>query len=74
MLDVNRHRQVVSHFDNGSNVKGYTQPRARQRPVLRGLTTVISGTGTPPDADPFKKKAGCPDNRVIMVNRARRIV
>ena len=40
-----------------------------------GRLTLISGTGTPPGADPScKKKAGCPDNRVILVSPAGRIV
>jgi len=39
-----------------------------------GDLTLMSGTGIPPGATTFCKKSGCPDNRVLLVDRRGRIV
>jgi len=40
-----------------------------------GDDTLMAGAGLPPGLDPFcKKKAGCPDERVLLVDRAGNIV
>ena len=75
VIEVNRHHQVVWRFGNGSNVPGPHSIVGTNDVERVGTLTLISGTGTPPGADPScVKKAGCPDNRVILVNRAGRIV
>jgi hypothetical protein len=75
VVEVNRHHQVVWHFGNGSNVAGPHSIVGTNDAERVGGLTLISGTGTPPGADPScMKKAGCPDNRVILVNRAGHIV
>jgi outer membrane protein assembly factor BamB len=75
VIEVNRHHQVIWRFGNGSNVPGPHSIVGTNDAERVGSLTLISGTGTPPGADPScLKKAGCPDNRVILVNRAGRIV
>ena len=75
VIEVNSHHQVVWQFGNGSNVAGPHSIVGTNDAERVGGLTLISGTGTPPGADPScMKKAGCPDNRVILVNRAGRIV
>jgi hypothetical protein len=75
VIEINRHHQVVWSFGTGSNVPGpHTIVGTNDAERVGGLT-LIAGTGTPPGADPScPKKAGCPDNRVILVNRAGHIV
>jgi hypothetical protein len=75
VIEVNREHHVVWHFGNGSNVAGPHSVVGTNDAERVGALTLISGTGTPPGADPScMKKAGCPDNRVILVNRAGQIV
>jgi hypothetical protein len=75
VIEINRHHQVVWHFGNGSSVPGPHSIVGTNDAQRVGSLTLISGTGTPPGADPScTKKAGCPDNRVILVNRAGKIV
>jgi hypothetical protein len=75
VVEVNGHHQVVWHFGNGSNVPGPHSIVGTNDAERVGALTLIAGTGTPPGADPScLKKAGCPDNRVILVNRAGHIV
>ena len=75
VIEINAQHQVVWHFGNGSNVPGPNSIVGTNDSERVGSLTLIAGTGTPPGADPScLKKAGCPDNRVILVNRADRIV
>ena len=69
VVEINSHHQVVWHFGNGSNVPGPNSIVGTNDVQRVGSLTLISGTGTPPGADPScLKTAGCPDNRVILVN------
>ena len=75
VIEINRHHQVVWHFGDGSNVPGPHSIVGTNDAERVGSLTLISGTGTPPGADPScTAKAGCPDNRVILVNQAGKIV
>ncbi len=75
VIEINRHHQVVWSFGNGSNVPGPHSIVGTNDAQRVGRLTLIAGTGTPPGLDPScKKKAGCPDNRVILVNQAGHIV
>src|SRR6266851_7412281 len=75
VVEVNSHHQVVWHFGNGSNVAGPHSIVGTNDAQRVGSLTLIAGTGSPPGADPScPAKGGCPDNRVILVNRAGRIV
>jgi outer membrane protein assembly factor BamB len=75
VVEVNSQHRVVWHFGDGSNVPGPHSIVGTNDAERVGALTLIAGTGTPPGADPScLKKAGCPDNRVILVNRAGRIV
>jgi len=75
VIEVNSHHQVVWHFGNGSNVPGPNSIVGTNDAERVGALTLISGTGTPPGADPScTNAAGCPDNRVILVNQAGQIV
>jgi hypothetical protein len=75
VIEVNKLHQVVWHFGDGSSVAGPHSVVGVNDAERVGNLTLISGTGTPAGADPScKAKAGCPDNRVFLVNRAGAIV
>jgi hypothetical protein len=75
VIEVNSRHQVVWHFGNGSNTPGPNSVVGTNDAERVGTLTLISGTGTPPGADPScPKPAGCPDNRVMLVNRTGHIV
>jgi hypothetical protein len=75
VIEVNSQHQVVWQFGNGSNVPGPHSIVGTNDAERVGNLTLIAGTGTPPGADPScTKPAGCPDNRVILVNQAGHIV
>ena len=75
VIEINSHHQVVWHFGNGSNVAGPHSIVGTNDAERVGGLTLISGTGTPPGADPScPQAAGCPDNRVLLVNQAGHIV
>jgi hypothetical protein len=75
VVEINRDHQVVWHFGNGSDVPGPHSIVGTNDVERVGSLTLIAGTGTPPGADPSCAiKAGCPDNRVILVNQAGHIV
>jgi outer membrane protein assembly factor BamB len=75
IVEVNGQHQVVWQFGNGSNVAGPHSIVGPNDVERIGPSTLISGTGTPPGADPScPQKAGCPDNRVILVNERGDIV
>ncbi len=66
---------VVWQFGDGSSVPGPTSIVGTNDAQRVGRLTLISGTGTPAGADPScTDSTGCPDNRVILVNREGRIV
>src|SRR5258708_11916029 len=75
VIESTQSHSVIWHFGNGSNVPGPHSIVGTNDAERVGTLTLIAGTGTPPGADPScPKKAGCPDNRVILVNRAGHIV
>ena len=75
VVEINLHHQVVWSFGNGSDVPGPHSIVGTNDVERVGSLTLIAGTGTPAGADPSCKiKAGCPDNRVFLVNRAGHIV
>jgi hypothetical protein len=75
VIEINRHHQVVWSFGNGSSVPGPNSIVGTNDAERVGGLTLIAGTGTPPGADPScTNTAGCPDNRVILVNQAGHIV
>src|SRR5258708_5894212 len=75
VIEVNSHHRVVWQFGNGSNVAGPPSLEGTNDAARVGSLPLIAGTGTPPGADPScTKPAGCPDNRVILVNQAGHIV
>jgi outer membrane protein assembly factor BamB len=75
VIEINKHHRVVWQFGNGSNVPGPHSIVGTNDAERVGTLTLIAGTGTPPGADPScLKMAGCPDNRVFLVNQAGRIV
>jgi hypothetical protein len=75
VIEVNSQHQVVWQFGNGSNVAGPHSIVGTNDAERVGNLTLIAGTGTPPGADPScTQPAGCPDNRVILVNQAGQIV
>ncbi len=76
VVEVNSSHQVVWHFGNGSSVAGPHSIVGTNDVERVGNLTLISGTGTPPLADPSctNTTVGCPDNRVFLVNEAGNIV
>ncbi len=75
VVEVNSQHQVVWHFGNGSSVAGPHSVVGVNDAQRVGDLTLIAGTGTPPGADPScTASAGCPDNRVFLVNQAGHIV
>lgn len=75
VVEVNASHQVVWQFGDGSDVAGPHSVVGTNDVERVGSLTLIAGTGTPAGADPSCPKAnGCPDNRVMLVNRAGHIV
>jgi outer membrane protein assembly factor BamB len=75
IIEINSKHQVVWQFGNGSSKPGPHSIVGPNDAERVGSLTLISGTGTPPGADPScTATAGCPDNRVFLVNRAGHIV
>jgi len=75
VVEVNSHHQVVWQFGNGSDVPGPHSIVGTNDVQRVGSLTLIAGTGTPAGADPSCTiTAGCPDNRVFLVNQAGHIV
>jgi len=74
VIEIDGHR-VVWQFGDGSPVAG-PQSVVGPNDVERvGALTLISGTGTPPGADPScTNPSGCIDNRVLLVDREGHIV
>jgi len=59
---------VVFQFGNGSFTPGPSSVLAPNDAERVGGFTLISGTGYPANTPPCPKAAGCPDNRVFLVN------
>jgi hypothetical protein len=75
IVEVNRDHRIVWHFGNGSSVAGPHSIVGPNDAERVGSLTLISGTGTPAGADPScTNPTGCPDNRVILVDRDGEIV
>lgn len=79
VVEVDRHHHVVWQFGDGKPVAGpHSIVGTNDVERVRHGLTLISGTGTPPNTDDSCPVAtfpnGCPDNRVILVNRKGEIV
>jgi hypothetical protein len=75
VIQVDRSHHVVWRFGNGSSVAGPHSVVGPNDAERVGTLTLIAGTGTPAVADPScPDPNGCPDNRVVLVNRAGDIV
>jgi hypothetical protein len=75
VVEVDRSHHIVWHFGTGSSVAGPHSIVGPNDAERVGDLTLISGTGTPAGADPScTDPNGCPDNRVILLNRAGQIV
>ena len=62
--------KVVWHFGDGSDVPGPTSIVGTNDAERFGSLTLIAGTGTPPGLPGCNNTViGCPDNRVIIVDR-----
>jgi hypothetical protein len=77
-IERSTHR-VVWHFGNGSDVPGPHSIVGTNDAERFGSYTLISGTGIPPSSNPplpgcRTPATGCPDNRVIIVDRDGEIV
>lgn len=73
VIEINHQGRIVWQFGDESSVAGPTSivaPNDAQR--VEDLT-LISATGAPPGAEP-SCSAGCPDNRVLLVDPRGRIV
>ncbi|MDQ6933154.1 MAG: hypothetical protein M3160_08245, partial [Candidatus Eremiobacteraeota bacterium] len=73
VVEINRMHQIVWQFGNGSSVAGPHSVVAVNDVERFGNLTLISGTGAPPHSEPACP-AGCPDNRVFIVDQNKRIV
>ncbi|WP_380282547.1 hypothetical protein [Kitasatospora purpeofusca] len=79
MVEVDRDHNVLWQFGDGSPVAGPNSiVGTNDAERVGGGLTLIAGTGTPAGADDSCPIAtfpnGCPDNRVILVNRAGKII
>jgi hypothetical protein len=82
VIEVDRHtHKIVWHFGNGSDHPGLHSIVGTNDAERVGPYTLISGTGIPPSVPPgpplpgcSDPKNGCPDNRVILVNKQGQIV
>ena len=75
VVEVDRRHHIVWHFGNGSPVAGPNSIVGTNDAQRVGNLTLISGTGTPPGADPScSDPNGCADNRVILVDEDGHIV
>lgn len=76
-IDPKTH-EVVWQFGSGSDKPGPSSIVGVNDAERVGSFTLMSGTGTPPSSPPLPgcsdRINGCPDNRVILVNHAGRIV
>ncbi|HTD06635.1 hypothetical protein [Undibacterium sp.] len=78
-IEINpRTHQIVWQFGNGSDQPGPLSIVGINDAERVGSFTLLSGTGIPPSSPPLPGCSdpvnGCPDNRVILVNRQGKIV
>ncbi|RUL69422.1 hypothetical protein [Dyella choica] len=75
VIEINRlTHQIVWHFGNGSDLPGPHSIVGTNDAERFGPFTLIAGTGTPPGFPGCSNPAGCPDNRVIIVDTAGTII
>jgi outer membrane protein assembly factor BamB len=78
VIEVNRHHEIVWSFGDGSHVPGPHSIVGLNDAERVGSLTLLAGTGAPPLPSPTEPGCeaipGCPDNRVILVDKAGRIV
>ena len=73
IIEVDHNHNVVWQFGNGSSVAGPKSVVAPNDAQIVGPLTLIAGTGAPPGAEP-SCPSGCPDNRVLLIDRQGEIV
>lgn len=76
-IEINRDHKIVWSFGNGSNMPGPHSIVGLNDAERVGELTLLAGTGAPPAPSPTEpacEKNGCPDNRVIFVDREGHIV
>jgi hypothetical protein len=76
-IEINRDHKIVWSFGNGSIVPGPHSIVGLNDAERVGDLTLLAGTGAPPSPSPTEpacEKSGCPDNRVILVDREGDIV
>jgi hypothetical protein len=75
VIEINREHQIVWQWGGGPNNLGPTAIVGTNDAQRVGDLTLMAGTGIPPNTVPnCTKSNGCPDNRVLLVNRRGRIV
>ena len=75
IIEIDLDHNVIWQFGNGSSTPGPNSVVGPNDAERVGRLTLISGTGTPAGADPSCTNSnGCPDNRVMLVNRRGKIV
>jgi hypothetical protein len=76
-IEVNRDHKIVWSFGDGSQIAGPHSIVGLNDVERVGSLTLMAGTGAPPAPSPTEpgcEANGCPDNRVILVDRAGNIV
>jgi hypothetical protein len=75
VIEIDRHHNIVWQFGVGPNDLGPTSIIGVNDAQRVGDLTLMAGTGIPPNTVPnCTAKDGCPDNRVLLVDRSGHIV
>ena len=74
IIEVDKHHHIVWQFGDGSAKASPTSVVGPNEAERYGDLTLIAGTGLPPGTIPACSKKACQDNRVIVVNKAGKIV
>lgn len=75
VIEVNKKGDIVWSWGNGPTDFSANSIVGVNDAERIGDNTLMAGTGLPPGLDPFcKKKQGCPDERVLLVDRAGNIL
>jgi hypothetical protein len=75
VIEIDRHHNIVWQFGVGPTDLGPTSIIGVNDAQRVGDLTLMAGTGTPPNTVPTCTAAGgCPDNRVLLVDRGGKIV